>query len=88
MVKTAPIRRSVLNGEELKQSLTQLLNSSGNATSEDMDDISRANSSTASGSKMISVEPDEAWVEVNNYLACYIYAAFSINTNNIDPQNK
>lgn len=72
VVNTAPIQRSVLNEEELKQSLTQLLNSSGTATSEDMDDISRANSSSASGSKMVSVEPDEAWVEVNNYFVCYI----------------
>ena len=71
MVKTAPIQQSVLNGEELKQSLTQLLNSSGTATSEDMDDSSRANSSSASGSKMMSMEHDEAWVEVNNDLACY-----------------
>ena len=53
---------SAFDGEELKQSLTQLLNNSqAVASGEDMDGISIASSSST---KMLSTAPDEAWVEV------------------------
>lgn len=62
-MKTAAIQKSTSNGEELKQSLTQLLNT-GSTVTEDIDGISRLTSST-SATKMMSMAQDEAWVEVS-----------------------